>query len=491
MVRFTRVVSLPNLSKISLLLIALYGQASASAFQLSDLFSTTEISLAGAGGAAYAEDATTNFSNPAGLVNLKNPEFVAGGTIVQTSGDFSGVACGGVNGAVTSQGIAISACNPTPANANGGTTSFVPEFSYGMPITDRIYAGISFTAPFGLSTNYGDDSTLRYQATKSTIQTIDINPGIAFKFNDQFSVGGGISAQQMSADLNSDFNFMPNTTLVHSTTTPFGPALTTRQYTDSVVKNSADDWGWGWNLGALYQFSPGSRVGLSYRSAVQHDLQGTSKYSGGSGRQDTTLGGTPVAPPIADPYPTFKTDTSADIKLPATTTASFFQEINPQWAMLASVYYTQWSSIQNLTLKNVAFVDTTAQSNTTPILPPQGRDVTYPENFKNTWRYSLGTEYNLTDAWTLRAGGSYDQSPVNNTDRTVRLPDTNRWIGAVGAGYKINQYVKLDAAYMHIWFQDASINQPGEGVPQYLSSSVGTVNVDANLYSLQAVVDIV
>lgn len=484
MIRPIRIISLPTVTKVTLLLAALYGQALASGFQLLTEYSTTEIGLAGAGGAAYAQDATTNFSNPAGMVNLKNPEFVAGGTVIDSSAQFNGQACGGVT-TVSPSGLPINGCNLSSTSANGGTTAFVPEFSYAMPITDRIYAGISVTAPFGLSTNYGDGTALRYQATQSKIETMDINPGIAFKFNDQFSLGAGISLQRMDATLNNDFNLLPNQTLVSSFTNPFtgNTFNTTRQYTDSSIKNTADDWGWGWNLGALYQFSPGSRIGLSYRSAVQHDLSGTSKFSGGSGVQNT--------PPFTNPpfsyagsYASYKTDLSADIKLPATTTASFYQEINPKWAMLASVYYTQWSSIQNLTLKNVALINTQAP-NSPLIAPPQSRNVTYPENFDNTWRYALGSEYKVTDTLTFRAGGSYDQSPVNNTDRTIRLPDTNRWVGGVGAGYQLTHNVKLDAAYQHIWFQDASINQVGR-----VSSSIGSVDSAANLYSAQATVDI-
>lgn len=475
MAHFSRVFSLPTLSKVSLLLVALYGQAAASAFQLNDLYSTSQLSLAGAGGAAYAEDATTNFSNPAGMVNLKNPEFVAGGTIVGSSIAFKGQACGGYNG-LNSLGQPITGCNLSSASANGGTTAFVPEFSYAMPITDRIYAGITMSAPFGLSTDYGDNTALRYQATESTIQTLDINPGIAFKFNEQFSLGGGISAQQMSANLNSKFNLFPDQTVVQT----FAPGVVaTEQYSpDSSIKNNDSDWGWGWNLGALYQFSPGSRVGLSYRSAVQHDLQGNSKLSSSTGTL-ITPGGT-----ITGAYPALKTNSSAEIKLPATTTASFYQELDPQWALLGSIYYTQWSSVQNLTLKNVAFIDT----GSTDFPPPnQSINVTYPENFKNTWRYSLGTEYKATDAVTFRVGGSYNQSPVNNTDRTVRLPDSNTWQGAFGAGYKINQYVKLDAAYMHVWFEDnTKVNQVGAA-----SSSIGSVNASVNLYSLEATVDIV
>ena len=475
MVRFSRTVSLPALSTTTLLLTGLFSQAYASGFQLGDLYSTTEIGLAGAGGAAYAQDATTDFSNPAGLVNLKNPEFVVAGTLISSDADFSGQACGGAVNAAKG----LHACTPVPTSENGGTNSFVPAFHYAMPLSDRVYAGVRVTAPFGLSTYY-DDPNLVYQATDSNIQTININPNIAFKFNDQFSLGAGIDIEEMNATLNSHSNLMPNSTLVGS---KFGLPVT-QIYSDSAVRNYADDWGVGWNAGALYQFSPGSRIGLSYRSAIQHDLSGTSEYEGGTGTR--YLNGTPIA---TGNYPTYKTDVSADVKLPATTTLSFYQELTSQWAVMSSLYYTQWNSIQNLTLKDVAFIDT---NSTLLIQPSQSRDVTYPENFKNTWRYALGTEYKVNDALTLRAGGNFDQSPVNNTDRTIRLPDSNRWTAALGAGYRISPNVKIDAAYMHIWFEDnAKIDQPGAGTPQYTSYSVGSSDVSANLYSLQATFDIV
>lgn len=490
MVHFKRLISLSTLRRTTVLLGALYSQAFASGFQLANEYSTTEVSLAGAGGAAYAQDATTNFSNPAGLVNLKNPEFVLGATVISTGADFSGSACGGIEGGFATSPfgtIPINACQLTRTSENGGTNNVVPEFHYAMPFNDRWYGGISLTAPFGLATYYDSDTPLRYQATNSKIQTININPNIAFKFSEQFSVGAGIDAQQMSATLNSHSNLMPNSTVLAQGKSPIvGPVTVTQHYSDSAIRNNADDWGWGWDIGGLYQFSPGSRVGLSYRSAVQYDLTGTSKYTGGVGTRTTTTILGPSS--ITQPYPTFKTDTSAKVKVPATTTLSLYQELTAQWALMSSLYYTQWNSVQNLTLKNVAFINTASSQ---LIQPNQAVDVTYPENFRNTWRYALGSEYKFNNELTFRIGGAFDQSPVNSTDRTIRLPDSNRWEGALGAGYRINQYLKLDAGYMHIWFQDAPINQPSNPSVPHLSAAVGSVDASANLYSLQATVDIV
>jgi long-chain fatty acid transport protein len=112
---------------------------------------------------------------------------------------------------------------------------------------------------------------------------------------------------------------------------------------------------------------------------------------------------------------------------------------------MADVQYTGWSSVQQLQVVR----------STGAVLE------TLPENFRNTWRYSVGANYRYNDNWTFRGGLAYDQSPVNSTDRSPRLPDDNRtWI-AVGTQYKFNPNWALDVAYAYIWIDNASINQNG------------------------------
>ncbi len=464
------------LSRTTLVLAALFAtQAYAGGYQLFE-YNSTDVGLSAAGGAAYAEDASTNFSNPAGLVNVKNPEFVVAGSLVSGKSTFSGQACGGDTRAPSDSPPGLNACDLTDAHDNSGTTNMVPAFHYAMPINDRFFAGLSVTSPFGLSTDYSNDTALRYQATLSQIQTIDINPGIAFKFNDHLSLGAGVSAQSFDGTLSNNFNLAPPGS---------SSVLPSLGYTDSYLKSEASDWGFGWNLGGLYQFTPGSRFGISYRSQVKHDADGTSRFRDGQGVYTTPLGVTTGS------YQDLDTHDSVDITLPATTTISFYQELSSHWAMMASAYYTQWNSIQNLTLKDVSFLTGGGTRFGAPpfdIIPSQGAaQVIIPQNFSNTWRYSLGSEYKLTDAIILRAGGSRDQSPVNNTDRTLRLPDSDRWTGSLGAGYRMSPAIKFDLGYMHIWFPgSASIDDINK-----FSKSIGEVDASANVYSLEATFDIV
>ena len=84
-----------------------------------------------------------------------------------------------------------------------------------------------------------------------------------------------------------------------------------------------------------------------------------------------------------------------------------------------------------------------------------------PENFKNTWRYSAGVNYNPNERVVLRAGVAFDQSPVNDTDRSARLPDNDRTWLALGMRYKYTSAINFDIAGAYLWVKDPSINNAG------------------------------
>jgi len=111
--------------------------------------------------------------------------------------------------------------------------------------------------------------------------------------------------------------------------------------------------------------------------------------------------------------------------------------------LMADVQYTGWS-----TFKELRFVRTTGE-----VLPPT------PENFDDAWRVSVGATYHWNDAWSFRGGIAYDETPVNGTDRTPRLPDESRWWIAVGAQYRMNRNWKLDGGFVYIPVDRPDINQ--------------------------------
>ena len=112
---------------------------------------------------------------------------------------------------------------------------------------------------------------------------------------------------------------------------------------------------------------------------------------------------------------------------------------------MADLQYTGWKSVQQLQIIRSTGV----------VLN------TLPENFRNTWRGSIGANYRYDNNWTLRGGVAYDQSPVNNTDRSPRLPDNNRTWLSLGAQYKWSPNLAIDLGYTYIFVQNPDINQNG------------------------------
>jgi long-chain fatty acid transport protein len=135
---------------------------------------------------------------------------------------------------------------------------------------------------------------------------------------------------------------------------------------------------------------------------------------------------------------------------------------------MADLQYTGWSSIQELKIVRSTGV----------VLS------TTPENFRDTYRFSVGANYRYTDAWTFRGGLAYDQSPVRDAQRTPRLPDNDRTWLALGAQYKFSPAVSLDLAWAYIFVKDSSINQ-NEGSTAANGLISGTYKNNVNIVGLQ------
>jgi len=142
--------------------------------------------------------------------------------------------------------------------------------------------------------------------------------------------------------------------------------------------------------------------------------------------------------------------------------------LDPKWTLLGDVTWTGWSKIKQLvvTRDNGATLSTT------------------PENFKDTWRVGIGATYRKDDAWSIKMGVAYDETPVNDTDRTARLPDNNRIWLSVGGQYRLSKDGTLDFGYSHLFIKDAPINQPAPGSGSLFSPGSSSETTKARSTSL-------
>ena len=409
--------------------------------------SVSNLGYAFAGGAANAEDASTIYWNPAGMTRLPGRELVLGLNAIYGSARF------------TDQGTTSPAGPAFPiTGGNGGNPvglNWVPNLYYAADLGPNLKAGIGINSPFGLRTKYPSDWIGRYQAIDSVVESVNINPALAWKVRDGVSVGGGLNAQYFKATLSNAIDFG-----AACFASAFGPAACAGagivpQTRDGIAKITGDSWGVGWNAGALFEINPDVRLGIAYRSSIKHEIKADATFSN---------------PDFSGPFSALTagaadTGARATIKTPDSLSVSLYDQLSTKLALLADLTWTGWSKFKEL---RVRF------DNGSP-------DAVTPANWRNTVRLSLGAGYKLDGQWTLRAGVAYENSAIPDEFRTARIPDSAHTLVAFGFNYRISSADSLDVGYLHAFVKDAPVNSavPGSG------TLVGNYKVSADVLGIQ------
>ncbi|MGH8683151.1 MAG: OmpP1/FadL family transporter [Burkholderiales bacterium] len=397
------------------------GSAGAAGFAITTQ-NASGLGLANSGQAAAAEDASTIWYNPAGLTLIPGRQVVGALNVINTSIKFENNGSTGPTGALSTAG----------SGGDAGGWAAVPSAYLSWQLNPQLWLGVGLGAPFGLKTEWDDGWVGQFNAIKSEVKTININPTLAWKINETVSLGFGLNAQYLDAEL---------------TSRAFAGAVS------PLVTITGDDWGWGWNVGAMFNISPATRIGVSYRSEIEYTIEGNVTSS------------TQIPPTLVNG------PARADIDVPAMASIALSQQIGRDWTILADYTYTWWDSIQDL---NVVRSNTGATFTTLEL------------KFKNSWRAGIGASYRLNDQWKLRFGTAYDKTPVQDAFRSPRLPDEDRIWLAVGAQWQFSKQGALDLGYAHEFVDDASSNlrvPAPTGLPG--GTLRGTYKADVNIFGIQ------
>lgn len=441
------------------------GQSFGSAFALQEQ-SGSGLGNAFAGGAAAAEDASTVFTNPAGMARLTGMQAVVGGSLICPSAKFSD---GG------SQAAALQPLGGSGGDA--GSCAGVPALYFALPLNRQWSFGMGVNAPFGLKTEYDSDWIGRFQAVKSEVKTINVNPAASYRINDTVTIGAGANWQRITATLTSHVNYAAAFAQgvqqgvaagqIPGAVAPTLIGAAAGLETDANI--SGNDTAFGWNVGALFTLDQATRVGLEYRSKIKYSVSGSANFN------NPTLGALPPAlAPVGGAVAAgvnavlANGDISLALEVPDSANLSIFRQINSTWDAMADLQFTGWSSVQELRVVRASGAVLSVT----------------PENFRDTWRASVGANYHYSPEWMFRGGLAFDQSPVRDAQRTPRLPDNDRTWLSIGAQYRFSPQLSIDAGYTYIIVKDSSINQ-NEGSTAANALVAGTYKNSVNIGALQ------
>ena len=311
----------------------------------------------------------------------------------------------------------------------GGIPAIVPNFYLIWNQSSDLKFGIGVNAPYGLKIDYDTTWLGRYQDITTALKTINVNPSIAYRIDSQWSVGGGFNIQYAEAKLAQGIDFGSACVGALGAGACGGLGLLP-QMADGIGVFRGEDVSYGLNFGALYQWTPETRIGFHYRSKIEHEFDGKTEF------------GTPAAAAAITGGNTFiTTDSKAKLPIPASMSLSALHQMNDRWTVMGDLTHTRWNSFEEVRIN---------------FGTPQAPNV-IPEYYNNVTRYALGTTYKWNSALKLRGGLAYDESP--SSDRSPGVPDSDRYIVGVGFAYQYMPNIVIDVGYQHLFFKEGDSNR--------------------------------
>lgn len=398
----------------------------AAGFQLAE-YSATGLGRAYAGEAAMADNASAQWRNPAMLTYLEGTQVSAGAIYVNPNVD--------VEGTVTHQQL-----GKTHASSNDfAHDAVIPNFYLSHQLNEQVALGFALGTNYGMETDLGTDFAASHFGNQASVISKEANLNIAYQILPQLSIGGGVRYVMGEGHFGATApakNLIRHPVTNNVMTLPKG---TTLKYMEG------EDNSWGWQVGSAWQINQNHRVGFAYKSEVVMDFEGHAEGVS---------------------YGSYKPGMMS-VTLPATAELASFHQLNDQWAIHASINWTDWSSFKELTA-----------------VFPEKSDLIKSENWEDNYRFALGTTYQYDAKLALRAGVAYDTSAVDDKNRTATIPETDRTWVSIGGSYVATPQLTLDAGFTYIFAKDATIDEPRDPSDDKAAEIGGafTGNVSGNVW---------
>jgi long-chain fatty acid transport protein len=363
----------------------------------------------GAGANAIAEDASTAFQNPAGVMFLDRSQSMATGFIIDSKVEFDGdSAASAVAPSVTN----ADGSRPASDGGDGGSTAVGGAFFHANPVNDKWGWGFAFASISGASLEYEDkgDFAGRYWATEVELLTVNMVPSISYLINEDLAVSFSVPIMYGQLDLDVAIPSLTDAGLVAE---------------GFAQVKDGDDWTATFGASALWQATSELRLGLMYAYETELDFDSDLK----------------ITPPATAPASTV--GSNVEWTYPQTLRLSATYDLNEKYTLLSSIAWEDWSTFDDI------YISTAVGGGT------------LPRNWDDTWHYALGLRWYGSNRMTYYTGIAYDTDPTTASDRTADMPIDEQWRYSFGANYERENGHKIGGVITYADYGDAEIDNGG------------------------------
>ncbi|WP_249121293.1 OmpP1/FadL family transporter [Pseudomonas sp. 14A] len=360
--------------------------------------------LANAGSAVMASDPSILMTNPAGISQLAGTQINFNAQLILGDVSFS-----------------RDNANTFGGNEGGNALKYLPGSSFFIShqLDERSSIGFGMYGNFGLAVDYDDDWAGRYFTQESAILGVSFQPTYAYKITDDLSVGLGPRFM---------LGYFRTEVAVNNNVLGLGNAE------DGQLRYKDTDWGTGANVGVLYNLNERTKLGLAWTSKIKLKFEDK-----------------PELKKITNPLLRLALNRldadqlNVDMNVPQTVTTSVSYQLDPQWTLLGSLGWQDWSDFGKVGVE----VDTDLGSTSR----------TAQRQYKDTWHASIGAQHQINPKLRWNVGLGYDSSAVDDKDRTVDNPMNEAWRLATGVSYALQDDVDVHMSYTLIYLGDMDVQQ--------------------------------
>ncbi|MEO9020267.1 MAG: outer membrane protein transport protein [Gemmatimonadaceae bacterium] len=431
------------------------ASASAQGFGLSEI-GTCAVSRGFAVTGSPCADASTIFWNPAATAELSGTTIDLGGSIIAVKGAFLQDSTGR-NYKSNIQPAAVPSFFASKRFGNGAL-------------------GIGVYVPYGLTSQWHDDFPGRFSALRAALQTIYVQPNIAYQFSDHWSVGGGPVIGHSTVDLTQSIDLSQQAVAPGVTFGLLGIASQT-EFARAQFHGTSNAVGYNvgvhgrfddWSIGARFL----SQLTFNYKDARANFTQIPTGL--------TLAANNPISPTTAIPLDGFLASQFSSAKNGALVNQTGSSRIVHPWQMQGGVGYNGFQGTKlSVDIARLGW----STFNTLPISfngPAKAKSRSLIENYDDSWAYRFGAEHQF-NRFTGRVGYSYAQSPAPDVTVTPLLPDMNRDKFSAGIAVPMSNMYKVELGYVHV-------NTPGRRgrIVERSSASQDVAQLNDGTYSLSA-----
>lgn len=386
----------------SLLVGGLASGAHAEGFAITD-WSARGLGLAG-GMVARANDASALAYNPAGITQLPGIHSMAGFTMQTPMSTVESYDSAGLR-----------------SNTDVERKYWASPHAYlTYQYNDSLWFGLGLFTRFGMGNGYDTNWPGRYNLIDVSLQTVTLNPNVAWKVNEHFSLAFGVEFMGAMMEMNKAYPNLAGGVDYHQNMDGMG-------FTAGV------------NAAMHFRINDQWSAGLTWRSQVKPAVHGKSKWN---------IQGMPVgALPSGQLVTMHNSDLKGTLSLPESFAFAVAWKPMPTLSFEVGTVYTMWSQYKSLDITlvrplNMGNADFVSKN---------------PKKWKDTWAFNISAEYQALEWLALRAGYSYETSPMNDKNADYMAPTNGRMRFALGAGFAWDSWT-VDVGYSYLIPRDLSYN---------------------------------